>query len=57
MDFLLDTGHELELALYEHYRQLSGKTTDMVFYDITSSYFESDYAAPPPPAFGQQMTI
>ena len=29
MDFLLDTGQELELALYEHYRQLSGKTTDM----------------------------
>ena len=42
MDFLLDTGQELELALYEHYRQLSGKTTDMVFYDTTSSYFESD---------------
>jgi hypothetical protein len=29
MDFLLDTDQELERALYEHYRQLSGMTTDM----------------------------
>ena len=42
MDFLLSTGQDLELALYDHYRQLSGRATDMVFYDTTSSYFETD---------------
>jgi transposase len=42
MDFLLDTGRDLELALYDHYSQLFDRTTDMVFYDTTSSYFETD---------------
>lgn len=41
MDFLLDTGHELEMALYDHYSQLQDRTPEMVFYDTTSSYFET----------------
>lgn len=42
MDFLMDTGQELELALYDHYSRLFNRTTEMVFYDTTSSYFETD---------------
>lgn len=41
MDFLLDTGHELEMALYDHYSRLHARTPEMVFYDTTSSYFET----------------
>ena len=37
MDFLLDTGRDSELALYDHYSRLFNRTTDMVFYDTTSS--------------------
>jgi len=44
MDFLLYTGQDLELALYDHYSRLFNRTTDMVFYDTTSSYFEADDA-------------
>lgn len=42
MDFLLDTGQDLELALYDYYSHMFNRTTDMVFYDTTSSYFETD---------------
>jgi transposase len=41
MDFLLDTGYELEMALYDHYSQFHDRTPEMVFYDTTSSYFET----------------
>ncbi len=42
MDFFLDTGQELEMALYDHYSHLVNQSTEMVFYDTTSSYFETD---------------
>jgi transposase len=41
MDFLLDTGQELEMALYDHYSQLHDRTPEMVLYYTTSSYFET----------------
>ena len=41
MDFLRDTGQDLELALYDHYAQPGETQPELVFYDTTNSYFET----------------
>ena len=42
MDFLIERKQEIEREVFESVRTLFDEELDMVFYDLTSSYFEGD---------------
>lgn len=43
LSFFNDKGHELQQWINERIKNLYGRDTSLVYYDVTNYYFESDY--------------